>query len=118
MKTIKNYLTRKITTALCCMGMMMGLQANAAPTPVVCHLHSSDKVALYDESCDKPTFAFQNVTQTFTAPFSGFITEVRAGIGDLNSQTAYGTTISDANTAVSVNYGTLPYSPRNIYPYS
>src|SRR5688500_3925863 len=41
----------------------------------------TSSAVFYNYSCDLPTTSFSNVSQSFTAPQSGFITQVGAGIG-------------------------------------
>ncbi|RYE17857.1 MAG: HYR domain-containing protein, partial [Sphingobacteriales bacterium] len=70
----------------------------------------------YNYSCDLNTGSFSNVSQTFTAAQTGFITTIGAGIGTWGSGTSYGTTITSG--ASTVNYGTLAYSNRSASGYS
>jgi hypothetical protein len=87
--------------------------ATATKIVVVNSLHSQDLVGFYNYSCDRTTFAFSNVSQTFTAPFSGYISRINAGIGLWMTPTSYGTILSTSSH--TVDYGYLGYSGRCCY---
>jgi hypothetical protein len=80
---------------------------------VVNKLHSEDLLEFYNYSCDRSTLGFSDVSQTFTAPFSGYISQVNAGIGLWMTPTSYNTVISTPSH--TVDYGVLGYSGRCCY---
>jgi hypothetical protein len=86
---------------------------SVSKTVTVNRLHSMDLVTFYDYSCDRTTFGFSNISQTFTAPFSGYISQVNAGIGYWMTGSSYGTVISTPTH--TINYGVLSYSGRCCY---
>jgi hypothetical protein len=86
---------------------------SSSKTVTVNQLHSNAAVAFYNYSCDRNTEYFSNTSQTFTAPFSGYITQINAGIGLWMTGTSYGTEISTVSH--TINYGTLGYSGRCCY---
>jgi hypothetical protein len=85
----------------------------ATKTVVVNRLHTQDLVGFYDYSCDRTTFAFSPISQTFIAPFSGYISRINAGIGLWMTPTSYGTILSTASHMI--DYGYLGYSGRCCY---
>jgi hypothetical protein len=74
---------------------------------------ASMPAAFYNYSCDLPTSAFSNVSQSFVATQSGYITTIGAGIGLFGTSVSYGTVINSSSN--HQDYGTLAYSGRCCY---